>query len=430
MSKQASTACYAFKLPLSRLIVQNSPPQITLLLWAAQPHSFLASPAWIQKTQQIKTKLSKPFPGFQVSLNGLTVNYLLPSQNWIDLKTITPEIWTALKSGYEIFYDPKGYLSALCYKFEKKEGTLLEPRIDISLTLAQELISTQFPQWQDLAVEAVELAGWCNGAFRLGQDLVVKIPRAQRYEKSHLIENRWLPKIRPQLPISIPKPVALGQPQDEANGYPWHWSVYQWIEGDTADHLPEANKAAFALDLAQFLKHLWSVDNQDGPSFFEQTFFRGAPLYVYHEESSEALSQLQARPYLQQTLDFQMIKALWESALQSDWNHPPVWVHGDLFPTNILTRQNKLAAVIDFGSMCLGEPACDLAIAWTFFSGQSREIFKNTLALDPACWTRARAWALWKALITLAGLEHKETPKTLELQQLIQVLCQEHQTIA
>ncbi len=392
-----------------------------IVILAGQPEQIVSGSSWQENTRPLALRnllQSNPLDCAVRVTGQAGVEYWLCSINWASADPIASETFAALQNGYQILADPEGYLSALVYQFGKQAGTLLKPRIEISTKLAQGLISAQFPAWKDLPLQAVDLAGWCNGAFRLGSDLLVKIPRAQRYERSHLIENQWLGKLNSQLSYQVPEPVALGEPDAS---YPWHWTVYKWIPGETRLDLSLPDKRRFAQDLGLFLKCLWSLPAQDGPAFFEQTFFRGAPLRVYDRETREALSQLT------DLIDTQAAQEVWNQALGSRWSRSAVWVHGDLFPGNILIQDNQLAAVIDFGSMCVGDPACDLAMAWTFFEAESRAVFKASLALDALTWQRARGWVLWKALITLTGLETHDSETALKNRRLIEVLIHEDQ---
>jgi aminoglycoside phosphotransferase (APT) family kinase protein len=187
----------------------------------------------------------------------------------------------------------------------------------------------------------------------------------------------------------------MGEPTEY---YPWHWSVYQWIDGQTASIERIADLSTFAIALANFLIALQKIDTTGGPLATQQNFYRGGPLANYDEEARQAIALLTGK------IDTDMITKMWNEALASTWQNTPVWVHGDVAPTNLLVKNGKLSAVIDFGSMAIGDPACDVVIAWTLFKGESRELFRNALELDNDTWARARGWALWKALIICAEL--------------------------
>ncbi len=359
--------------------------------------------------------------------SGTTVSGTLQLSTGEILTDPSKTVNEQLDQGYTILSDPDGQWSALCYAFEKDNGCLNAPRIDISLAQAQKRVLAQFPQWQHLDLRPVEEAGWCNATFRLGDHLLLKIPRAKRYEHSHLMEYRYLPRLRKHLsglsstPIEIPEPVALGMPDPD---FPWHCSVARWIPGDTATALSARYQERFALELARFLKTLWQAPNHEGPAFFEQNFYRGAPLQVYDSESREALKALT------HVIDTQKAAAVWHQATNSRWQQAPVWVHGDAFPANMLIQNQHLHAVIDFGNMCLGDPACDLVMAWTFFEGASRKAFITAInqdeRIDAHTWERARGWALWKTLITLAGIKDKDSEAARQQIALIELLICAH----
>lgn len=263
----------------------------------------------------------------------------------------------------------------------------------IDARFVRRLVASQFPQWADLPVRAVEESGWDHRTFRLGDRMSVRLPSAEAYAAQVPKEQRWLPRLAPLLPLPIPTPLAMGSP---AEGYPWHWSVYQWIDGETATLDRIADLQAFAVSVAQFLAALYRIDPTGGPVAGPHSFYRGGSLTVYDAETRAALADVGS------TIDGRAAHAVWEAALRADWHGPPVWVHGDVSAGNLLVQNGRLSAVIDFGSSAVGDPACDLAIAWTLLSGESRDAFRAELGTDDGTWARGRGWALWKALITLA----------------------------
>jgi aminoglycoside phosphotransferase (APT) family kinase protein len=267
-----------------------------------------------------------------------------------------------------------------------------EPDVKITADLVSMLVDRQFPQWAGLPIMPVEPGGWDNRTFRLGQNLVVRLPSNAGYVAQVEKEQRWLPILGPMLPTPIPCPVAMGRP---GNGYPWPWSVYRWLEGEpsTLGNIDGVDR--FARDLANFLRALYSIDATEGPAAGEHNFFRGAPVSTYDEEVRDAVSALADR------IDTATANALWKAALTSEWVRPGVWIHGDVAPSNLLVRDGRLAGVIDFGCSGVGDPACDLAIAWTLFNGAGRRAFRQAMAMGDATWARARGWALWKALIVV-----------------------------
>jgi aminoglycoside phosphotransferase (APT) family kinase protein len=251
--------------------------------------------------------------------------------------------------------------------------------VDINVSLVGRLVAAQFPQWADLPVEPVEVDGWDNSTFRLGARMAARLPSAARYAPQVEKEHRWLPKLAPLLPLPIPVPLAKGFPGE---GFPFNWSVYRWIEGETAAVGRIDNLVEFATELAEFLIALKRIDPAGGPSPGRHNFFRGGPLTVYDAETRQALAALEGR------IDTGAASTVWEAALAAAWHGPPVWFHGDVAAGNLLVEGGRLSAVIDFGTSGVGDPSCDLAIAWTLFGGESRDAFRAALGLDDATWAR------------------------------------------
>ncbi len=269
----------------------------------------------------------------------------------------------------------------------------------ITAVLAAKLIAEQFPEFSHLEIKSVEIDGHDNRTFRLGDTMLIRMPSMAPYALKVLKEQEWLPKLQPHLSIPIPSPLALGQPSDD---YPWHWSVYAWRDGESANALDFADHELeqVASDLAQFLKELHKIAPSNDLLPGLHNYWRGDHVSVYDAQARSQIAKLQG------VIDSQAAFALWEKAISSRWHQSPLWVHGDLASGNILIKDGKLAAVIDFGGMGVGDPACDLVIAWTFFKEQSREIFKQEIGLDADTWNRARGWALWKATYELCNLKH------------------------
>lgn len=269
-------------------------------------------------------------------------------------------------------------------------------REQIDVAVAAQLVAEQFPQWTDLPVVPVEFSGWDNRTFRLGDTMSVRLPSGAAYAGSVEKELTWLPRLAPDLPCPIPVPVAAGVPSAT---FPWPWSIRRWIEGRPAATAPIADPVAFAEQLADFLRALGRIDPVGGPPLGEENFHRGGDLAVYDDETRRATAAFAS------TIDADAVTEMWEAALAAGWDGPPVWFHGDVAPGNLLLDESgALGAVIDFGQFGVGDPACDLAIAWTLLRGTARDAFRAAMAIDDAMWTRGRGWALWKALSTvLAG---------------------------
>lgn len=265
-------------------------------------------------------------------------------------------------------------------------------RDEITAKVAARLVAGQFPQWADLPVRPVRLNGFDNVTFRLGDDLSVRLPSAAKYVAQVSKEHRWLPVLARQLPLPIPEPVAMGRP---AQGFPRPWSIYRWIEGVPAALGHVADPAGFAAGLAGFLAALHAIDASDGPPAGAHNFFRGGSLATYDQQTRHLIRRTAA------DIDAEAVINVWDTALASTWERPLVWVHGDMTASNLLVSGGALHAVIDFGGAAVGDPACDLVMEWTFFTGNSATAFRNGLRLDEATWARARGWALWKALVTI-----------------------------
>ncbi len=263
-------------------------------------------------------------------------------------------------------------------------------RAGIDASLVRRLLAEQFPRWRHVPVRPVEVDGWDNRTYRLGRDLSVRLPSADGYVAAVTKEHRWLPALAPHLPLPVPEPVALGVASPT---FPRPWSVRRWIDGAPAGDALDQEQ--FALELARFLVALWAVDAGDGPPAGEHSFHRGGPLAAYDEETRSCLVHLGR--------DDCGARGAWDAALATSWERPDVWFHGDVAVGNLLVRDGRLAAVIDFGTCGVGDPACDLVIAWTFLDIPAPRVFRREVDLDEDTWARARGWALWKALIGLRG---------------------------
>ena len=287
-------------------------------------------------------------------------------------------------------------------------------RLDVSVALVSQLISQQFPQWADLPIRPVAVSGWDNRTFHLGDAMSVRLPSGQEYAAQVAKEQKWIPFLAQHISVQICQPIAMGKP---SKNYPWHWSVYRWIDGQSANTLKshELDFKTIAEQLAQFLHELHQIDSTGGPI----TDRGGSPIF-YDDETRATITQLQ------DLIDVDTATSVWDAAIQSRWHKLPVWSHGDLSSGNILVQDNRLCAVIDFGSITIGDPACDLVIAWTFLHGKSRQIFKDLMNLDDDTWARARGWALWKAMITLAAMSDKTSQQALTQLQIINDILDEY----
>jgi aminoglycoside phosphotransferase (APT) family kinase protein len=274
--------------------------------------------------------------------------------------------------------------------------------VKIDADLARRLVDSQLPQFSHLPIEPVEHDGWDNRTFRLGPELTVRLPSGPWYAQQVAKEQRWLPLLAPRLPLPIPTPVAVGEPAGE---YPYPWSVYRWLDGDLASKAPVADKTAFATTLAEFLTALAGAPAAGGPGPGEHNFYRGGPLGHYEAEALQAIDALGAE------IPRDAVMRAWEDAMSTRHEGEPVWFHGDVAAGNLLVRDGRLAAVIDFGTSGVGDPACDMVIAWTYLDAAARDRFRKERGVDDATWSRGRGWGLWKALITLAGEPDAGAPR-------------------
>ena len=269
--------------------------------------------------------------------------------------------------------------------------------IDSDSDLVRQLLRAQQPQWADLPIEPVSSTGTDNALYRLGDDMVVRLPLRPSSVGPVDKEHRWLPELAPHLPLEIPVPLVRGQPIE---GYPWPWSVYPWLEGEDAS-LAHFDLRQAAADLAAFIAALHSLDPSGGPKPSIANFGRGVPLSRRDRDTRRAISASH------DLIDTAAVTAAWDKALGvPTWDRPPVWIHGDLAAGNLLVQDGRLTAVIDWGALGVGDPACDLMVAWELFDAESREVLRTELAVDDATWERGRGWALSTAIVALPYYQH------------------------
>ncbi len=264
---------------------------------------------------------------------------------------------------------------------------------DIDTELVRALIATQFPRWAGLPVEPVESAGTDNAMYRLGDDLAVRLPRVAGAADDVAADQEWLPRLARHLPVAVPTPLALGEP---ARGYPYPWSVLRWLPGTNPGVADLADPVGLALDLAAFVAALRRVDTVGAPRAG-----RGVPLAERDEPTRAAIDQSH------DLVDTAAVTAVWEEALRlPPWAGPPAWVHADLSPGNVLVRDGRLSAVIDWGAAGVGDPTVDLIVAWNLLPADVRPLFRDALAADEETWLRGRGWALSISIIQLPYYQH------------------------
>lgn len=266
---------------------------------------------------------------------------------------------------------------------------------EIDAGLVRRLLAAQFPQWAGLTLAAVESAGTDNVLYRLGGDMVVRLPRIGWAVDAVEKERTWLPVLAPHLPVAVPLPLARGEPSRE---FPWPWTITTWLEGENPPI--GGGSVPLAQSLADFVRALRSVDASHGPRTG-----RGGPLAPEDASVRRALTELE------DDVDVGAATAVWEEALAAPaWEGPPMWLHGDLMASNLLVGDGHLIAVIDFGTCGVGDPSCDLLPAWNFFRPDARAVYRDALEVDDASWVRGRGWALAKAVQAIPYYKETNPP--------------------
>jgi aminoglycoside phosphotransferase (APT) family kinase protein len=266
-----------------------------------------------------------------------------------------------------------------------------DDEIELREDVARRLLEQQFPQWAALPLARVPTYGTDNVLFRLGDELQLRLPRLTPDQRSTQIafEAEWLPRLRPHLPVEIPELVAIGEPSPE---YAHRWAVYRWLDGAP----PVAGTVELARDLAAFIAALQRCDTARAPAGRD----RGGPLELRDRGTRRCL----------EWLDDERATAVWEAALAAPpWDGEPVWLHGDLLEGNLLVRDGRLAAVIDWGCARVGDPAFDYIPAWSLLA-PVRDAFRAATGVDDATWTRARGLAVSQAVIALPYYLHISPP--------------------
>lgn len=257
--------------------------------------------------------------------------------------------------------------------------------------LVRRLLAGQFPRWADLPISLVRSFGTDHDIYRVGDRLAARLPRIGGAAAQAAKEAEWLPRLAPQLPLALPVQLGMGHP---AEGYPFDWSVCEWLPGENAS-AGVGDLVQAAVDLAGFIVALRQADTAGAPPRPRRG--RGGPLAEHDEQVRRSIAELGGR------LDGDAALRSWQESLYAPaWDGPPVWVHGDLLPGNLLVVSGRLSAVIDFGCLNLGDPACDLQPAWNMFTGASRLGFRAGLGADDASWLRGRGWVLYQAVTALA----------------------------
>ena len=264
--------------------------------------------------------------------------------------------------------------------------------LDLDEALVRRLLAEQFPEWQELPLQRIEPSGTVNAIFRLGDELSVRLPRREGPAEPGSVELEWLPKLASQLPVEVPVPVAQGRPGAD---YPWFWEIHAWVQGEVVP-VDELDARQAARDLAALVQALQRVDPSGAPPG------RGIPLAVRDEQMRYWWARFDGDPRAWEA---------WQRALAAPpWDGPPVWHHGDLDCRNWLVQDRKISGVIDWGSMGVGDPACDVMVGWKLHSAAARDAFREALPTDDATWERARGWVVSQAVAALSYYTPENNP--------------------
>jgi aminoglycoside phosphotransferase (APT) family kinase protein len=267
-------------------------------------------------------------------------------------------------------------------------------RSRIDVPLARRLVAGQFPEWADLPVRVMDHSGNDHRMFRLGENMLVRLPADPNFVPQVSKEQKWLPWLAPRLPLPVPQVRGAGRPSPD---FPARWSVYGWLDGEPAAVAKIDDTARFAGEIADFLVALRSVPvPADAPAPGQHSAFRGGTLEHWDDEMGALLHRVHGR-------ERDQAAGIWRDALAAVFDGPPVWLHGDVSVNNLLISAGRLSAVLDFGCSAVGDPACDTVMRWTLFTGRARDEFRRRLDVDEATWARGRGWALWKGLIMITN---------------------------
>jgi len=275
--------------------------------------------------------------------------------------------------------------------------TLHEDEVRVDEAAVRSLLAAQCPQWVDLPLSPAG-AGTDNVMFRLGGELLVRLPRTPGTSRAIGKEQHWLPRLAPHLTCRVPEPVHVGTP---TAGFALPWSVYRWIDGQEPRPGAVRDWAGFGRDLAAFVRQLHAVDLTGATRDGDLSWYRGGSLHACHEWTAAAFDG--CRRTVGGELDLHALERLWRAGLEApDPPAPHVWLHGDLKPSNLLVRDGALHAVLDFGALSVGRPDAEHAPVWDL-PPEARHAYRETLALDDGTWARARAWAI---LVGVSGIPY------------------------
>ena len=296
---------------------------------------------------------------------------------------------------------------------EDRLPRLHDDEAEIDARLVSALLATQFPQWADRRPRAVASSGTDHVTFRLGPDLLARIPRTAANAGQSEADLRWMPRLAPHLPLAVPEPLAIGQP---GHGYPFTWGVYRWLEGEPVPRELAADRQA-AADLAGFIRALRSLDTTGAPRPAPDVYSRGASLGRRDALTRESIDRLRG------DIDAGRATAVWDACLAApDWDGAPVLIHADLMRGNVLARDGRLSAVIDWGALRAADPAVDLLPAWHLFEGEARQVFRAETGADDAAWARGLGWALSIELIAIPYYRDRAPARTRHSLELVETM--------
>lgn len=282
--------------------------------------------------------------------------------------------------------------------------------------LVAQLVRDQMPQWSDLPIRRLETTGTVNVAYRLGDDKLIRLPRTAAFSDGPQREATWLPVFADAVPLETPEYLALGEPTPP---FPSHWSVLRWIDGDNADRCNLENPEADAAALGEFILALRSVSTDGAP---KGGSYRGFGLAGVTDSFDRWLAQIPDTE-----VDRSRVEAIWDLCRSADhWQGPPTWFHSDLHGGNLLARDGRLVAVIDWEGCTVGDPSSDLMAAWWLFDAKRRKTFRSVVGAGDAEWLRAKGWALFMAVAAIPYYSSTNVGFATEARRALEEILAEH----